>query len=109
MLTGLGRDLAFLPLDPFIGRMLLAAAEGGCLEEGLSIAAMLCIPSPYQRPTTALRGRPRIPLASFAVEEGDHLTLLNLYNAFAACLHPHTARSLASTGCTCPVWCRREG
>ena len=82
-LTPMGRDLAFLPLDPFIGRMLLAAADSDCIEEALSIAAMLCIPSPYIRPTSSLRSRPRVPLSSFAVEEGDHVTLLNLYSAFA--------------------------
>ena len=81
-LTPLGRDLAFLPLDPFIGRMLLAAADSDCVEEALSIAAMLCVPSSYMRPSTSLRRRRRIPLASFAVEQGDHLTLLNLLTAF---------------------------
>ena len=83
VLTPLGRDLAFLPLDPFIGRMLLAAAESDCVEEALSIAAMLCIPFPYMRPSTSLRSRRRVPLSSFAVEQGDHLTLLNLYSAFS--------------------------
>lgn len=40
-LTALGRQLARLPLDPPVGRMLLAAREQGVLDEVLVIAAAL--------------------------------------------------------------------
>jgi ATP-dependent helicase HrpA len=41
--TDLGRALASLPVDPRIGRMLIAAARGGCLREVLVIAAALSV------------------------------------------------------------------
>ena len=49
-LTPLGRDLARLPLDPKIGRMLIAARERGCLAEVLVIASALSVQDPRDRP-----------------------------------------------------------
>jgi len=49
-LTDIGRSLARLPLDPRIGRMVLAADANGCLSEVLVIAAALTIPDPRERP-----------------------------------------------------------
>jgi len=49
-ITRLGRQLARLPVDPRIARMLLAAAHGLCLEEVLVIAAALSIQDPRERP-----------------------------------------------------------
>ena len=40
-ITALGRRLAKLPLDPSLGRVLAAAAEMGCLDQALSLCAML--------------------------------------------------------------------
>lgn len=40
-LTSLGQRLAKLPLDPALGRILVAAAHSGCLQEALSVCAML--------------------------------------------------------------------
>ncbi|MDB6137455.1 MAG: hrpB 1, partial [Verrucomicrobiaceae bacterium] len=49
-LTPLGRELAKLPLDPTLGRMLLQAREEKALPEMLVIAAGLSIPDPRERP-----------------------------------------------------------
>jgi ATP-dependent helicase HrpA len=49
-LTPLGRRLSRLPLDPRLGRMVLAADENGCLSEMLVIASALTIPDPRERP-----------------------------------------------------------
>ena len=49
-LTPIGRELAKLPLDPKIGRMILAAREHGCLKELLIIAAALGTQDPRDRP-----------------------------------------------------------
>ncbi|HRP97238.1 MAG TPA: ATP-dependent RNA helicase HrpA [Rhodocyclaceae bacterium] len=49
-LTVVGRELARLPLDPKVGRMLLAARERGCLAEMLVIAAALSVQDPRERP-----------------------------------------------------------
>ncbi len=48
--TRMGRQLARLPLDPRIGRMLLAAVHQGCLREVLVIAAVLSVQDPRERP-----------------------------------------------------------
>nr|VFK29301.1 MAG: ATP-dependent helicase HrpA [Candidatus Kentron sp. MB]VFK74733.1 MAG: ATP-dependent helicase HrpA [Candidatus Kentron sp. MB] len=47
-LTKRGRQLARLPVDPRIGRMILAGAEERCLDEVLIIAAALSIPDPRE-------------------------------------------------------------
>ncbi|MDR3214059.1 MAG: ATP-dependent RNA helicase HrpA [Azoarcus sp.] len=50
VLTPIGRELAKLPLDPRIGRMMLAARERGALAEVLAIAAALSVQEPRERP-----------------------------------------------------------
>jgi ATP-dependent helicase HrpA len=49
-LTGIGRRLAAIPLDPRMGRMLLAGERQGCLSEMLIIVAGLSIQDPRERP-----------------------------------------------------------
>jgi len=49
-LTALGRKLARLPVDPRLGRMLLAANESGCLAELLVIVSAMSIQDPRERP-----------------------------------------------------------
>ncbi len=49
-LTEVGRQLSRLPVDPRFGRMILAAAEEGCLHEVLIIAAALSVQDPRERP-----------------------------------------------------------
>jgi ATP-dependent helicase HrpA len=49
-LTDVGWELARLPVDPRIGRMVLAAREEGCLEEVLVIASALAVQDPRERP-----------------------------------------------------------
>ncbi len=49
-LTAVGRRMAQLPVDPRLARMVLAAADRGCLEEVLVIASALAIQDPRERP-----------------------------------------------------------
>ncbi|SFD14841.1 ATP-dependent RNA helicase HrpA [Streptomyces aidingensis] len=49
-LTATGRQLAQLPVDPRLARMVLAAAETGCLREVLVIVSALSIQDPRERP-----------------------------------------------------------
>jgi ATP-dependent helicase HrpA len=49
-LTPLGTELATLPLDPKLGRMILAARDAHCLHELLVIAAALSVQDPRERP-----------------------------------------------------------
>ena len=52
-LTPVGRELAKLPVDPRVGRMLLAARERDCLHEVLIIASALSVQDPRERPLAA--------------------------------------------------------
>ncbi len=78
-LTPLGRRLARLPLDPRLGRMVLAAADAGCVREVVVIAAGLTIQDPRERPE-AERGRADAAHARFVDRRSDFLTLLNLWD-----------------------------
>jgi len=82
-LTPLGHELARLPLDPTLGRMLLQAREDGALAEVLVIAAGLSIPDPRERPDEA-REAAAAAHRTFVHPESDFLTLLNIWRAAPA-------------------------
>ncbi len=80
-LTPLGRDLARLPVDPTVGRMLLQAQREGCVEELLVIAAGLSIQDPRERPVDARQAADQAQ-KKFEHPQSDFLTLLNIWTAF---------------------------
>nr|WP_236848600.1 ATP-dependent RNA helicase HrpA [Candidatus Thiodictyon syntrophicum] len=77
-LTPLGLELARLPVDPRIGRLLLAAADHHCLAEILVIASALSIQDPRERPLDRQQAADQIH-ATFSHPDSDFLTLLNLW------------------------------
>ncbi|KAA6185261.1 ATP-dependent RNA helicase HrpA [Thiohalocapsa marina] len=77
-LTPLGQQLARLPVDPRIGRMLLAAGQHRCLRELLIIAAALSVQDPRERPLDKQQSADEIH-ATFRHPESDFLTFLNLW------------------------------
>jgi ATP-dependent helicase HrpA len=77
-LTDVGRELARLPLDPRVGRMLIAARAESCLEQLLVIAAALSVQDPRERPL-AKQGAADERHARFADERSDFLALLKLW------------------------------
>lgn len=79
-LTPLGRELARLPLDPTLGRMLLQARTEKALPELLIIAAGLSIPDPRERPEEK-RELANAAHKAFAAPDSDFLTLLKIWNA----------------------------
>jgi ATP-dependent helicase HrpA len=79
-LTPLGRALAALPVDPRIGRMLLAA-KGGPLAEMLVIASALSVPDPRERPLEKRQAADQAHLR-FRDERSDFLSLLALWQFF---------------------------
>jgi ATP-dependent helicase HrpA len=80
-LTDLGRKLARLPVDPRIGRMILAAADGGCLHEVLILAAVLEIQDPRERPHDKQQAADQAH-ARFADPASDFLALLKLWEFY---------------------------
>jgi len=77
-LTPLGRQLARLPLDPRLARMVLEADRNGCLREVLVIAAALSIQDPRERPADKQQAATQMH-KRFADEESDFLAYLNLW------------------------------
>lgn len=77
-LTEVGRRLARLPVDPRLGRMVLAGAEEGCLHEVMVIAAALSIQDPRERPQDKAHTAERYH-AVHVDPSSDFLTLLNLW------------------------------
>ncbi len=76
--TRLGRSLARLPVDPRIGRMLVAAAQTGCLREVLIIAAALSAQDPRERPADRRQDADEAH-AQFGDERSDFVAWLNLW------------------------------
>jgi ATP-dependent helicase HrpA len=79
--TPLGRELARLPLDPRIGRIVLAARDGGCLPEALVIASALAVPDPRERPLERQQAADQAHL-KFRDEHSDFLSLVALWEFF---------------------------
>ncbi|MGQ0626297.1 MAG: ATP-dependent RNA helicase HrpA [Sporichthyaceae bacterium] len=77
-LTPIGRTLATLPVDPRLGRMIIAADTYGALREVIVIAAALSIQDPREYPVEA-REAARGKHARFADKESDFAGYLNLW------------------------------
>ncbi|MGB6054835.1 MAG: ATP-dependent RNA helicase HrpA, partial [Burkholderiaceae bacterium] len=93
-LTALGRELARLPLDPRIGRMILAARDNACLSEMLVIAAALSVQDPRDRPLEA-QAAADAAHKKFADEKSEFLGYLKIWKWFAEQIeHKKTNRQL---------------
>ncbi len=80
VLTPVGHELAKLPLDPKIGRMILAARERNCLKEMLIIAAALSVQDPRDRPQEQA-GAADQAHAKWKDEKSEFLSWLKLWAA----------------------------
>ncbi len=84
-LTLLGRELAKLPVDPRIGRIILAARDAGCLAEMLVIASAMAVPDPRDRPMDKRQAADQAHLR-FRDERSDFLSLIALWQFFTDAL-----------------------
>jgi ATP-dependent helicase HrpA len=80
-LTDAGRELAGLPVDPRIGRMLLAARREGCLDQLLVIGAALSAQDPRLRPMNDAAAADERH-ARYADERSDFLSYLKMWKLF---------------------------
>ncbi len=80
-ITETGLQLARLPLDPRVGRMILAAKREGCLNEILIIASVLSIQDPRERPMDKREAADNAH-AKFAGEGSDFMSYLKLWDVF---------------------------
>jgi len=81
LLTPIGRELARLPVDPTVGRMILQGRTEKALREVLVIAAGLSIQDPRDRPMDKQQAADAAH-RRFAHPDSDFLTLLNIWEAF---------------------------
>jgi len=80
-LTPIGRELARLPVDPTVGRMILQARTEKALREVLVIAAGLSIQDPRERPLDK-QAAADTAHRRFAHPDSDFLTLLNIWDTY---------------------------
>ncbi|KAK0130794.1 putative ATP-dependent RNA helicase DHX35 [Merluccius polli] len=77
----MGVRMAEFPLSPMFAKMLLESGNFGCSKEIVTIAAMMQIQNIFVVPSNQKKVAAR-EHRKFAVAEGDHLTMLNVYEAF---------------------------
>ena len=80
-LTEIGSQLAKLPTDPKLARMLLAADKLHCLTEVAIIVSGLSIQDPREKPADKMQ-QAEAKHAQFKAEDSDFLSFLNLWNTF---------------------------
>ncbi|QWD93588.1 ATP-dependent RNA helicase HrpA [Polynucleobacter asymbioticus] len=93
-LTPIGKQLADLPLDPRIGRILLAAKDQQALREVTIIASALATQDPRERPLEQAQAADQAHL-QFADERSEFLSFIKLWDWYQDALtHKHSNRQL---------------
>lgn len=93
-LTTLGHQLAKLPLDPRVGRMILAGRDHDCLSEMLIISAALSVQDPRDRPADA-QGAADNAHKQFADEKSEFQSYLKIWTWFSEAIeHKKSNRQL---------------
>ena len=99
-ITDIGRQLARLPVDPRIGRMLIEAARLGSLNEVLIIASALAVQDPRERPIERQQAADQAH-AQWRDEQSDFAAFVNLWRGFEEQRQALSQNQLRS-------WCRRQ-
>jgi len=98
-ITRLGRQMAALPVDPRLARVLVESGRTGCLEQALVIVAFLSIQDPRERPSDKTEAADE-KHAQFADERSDFIAVLNLWQA--------SREPAAGGNRTLRHWCREN-
>lgn len=81
-LTKIGRQLSQLPVDPTVGRILLASIREHCAREVIIIAAALSIKDPRERPMDS-KDKAELAHRKLLHPDSDFLTLLNIWHEYS--------------------------
>jgi len=81
VLTDIGRRMARMPIDPRLSRIIVEAARRGCLPSIVTIASVLSIQDPRERPA-GNEVQADQAQAVFKDPRSDFMTLLNIWNAY---------------------------
>ena len=99
-LTPMGRQLARLPIDPRLGRMLLEGARQGSLQEVLIIASVLSVQDPRERPPERQQAAEQAH-AQWKDADSDFAALVNLWRGFETQRQELGSSALRN-------WCRKQ-
>ncbi|OLS59465.1 ATP-dependent RNA helicase HrpA [Pseudomonas putida] len=99
-LTPLGRQLARLPVDPRLGRMLLEGARQGSLQEVLIVTSALSVQDPRERPPERQQAADQAH-AQWKDADSDFAALVNLWRGFEEQRQELTSSPLRN-------WCRKN-
>ncbi len=99
-LTELGRQLARLPVDPRLGRMVLEAAKQGSLDEVLIVTSALSVQDPRERPMDRQQAADQAH-AQWKDVDSDFAALINLWRGFEEQRQALGSSALRS-------WCRKN-
>ncbi|WP_097083950.1 MULTISPECIES: ATP-dependent RNA helicase HrpA [unclassified Pseudomonas] len=99
-LTPLGRQLARLPIDPRLGRMLLEGSKQGSLAEVLIVASALSVQDPRERPAERQQAADQAH-AQWKDQDSDFAALVNLWNGFEEQRQALGSNALRN-------WCRKH-
>lgn len=81
LLTRLGRRMAEFPLEPSLSKMLIMSVHLLCSDEILTVVSMLSVQNVFYRPKDKQQLADQ-KKAKFNQAEGDHITLLAVYNSW---------------------------
>ncbi len=99
-LNNLGHQLARLPIDPRLGRMLIEGARSGVLDELLVISSALSVQDPRERPMEKQQVADQAH-AQWKDPDSDFAALVNLWRGFEEQRQTLGANQLR-------IWCRRN-
>lgn len=99
-LSEFGIIMSEFPLDPQLSKSVLASCEFDCVDEMLTIAAMVTAPSCFARLPQGTEAAALAAWKAFLHPEGDHFTLVNIYKAYQ-----DAVLSAASEHCV-ERWCQ---
>ncbi len=99
-LTEIGRQLARLPIDPRLGRMLIEAVKQGSVDEVLIVASALSVQDPRERPVERQQAADQAH-AQWKDPDSDFAALINLWRGFEEQRQELGSNALRS-------WCRKN-
>ena len=81
-LTELGEMMADFPLEPQLAKMAISSPQFNCVEDVLTIIALLSVPHCFLRPKGYYQEADACRM-KFSNQHGDHITALNAFKAYA--------------------------
>ncbi|NXE57470.1 DQX1 helicase, partial [Casuarius casuarius] len=112
-LSEVGIIMSEFPLDPQLAKALIASCEFDCVEEMVSLAAMLTVSPCFVPPSAHLEEAVTMRRRALLHPDGDHFTLINVFNAFqqrapAPAAPPARAEPAPPADTSDEGWCRKH-